>query len=67
MKRDNFEAPRPPRDNKLKAIAGLIQGLSYREMRELSRIVDQQAEEKDMTEALLCAADEILAQPEEGR
>ena len=56
------------KENKLKAIAGLIQGLSFREMTKLSHMLaESMVCNQGCTHALLETSDKILAMPEEGR
>jgi hypothetical protein len=57
--------------NKLKAVAGMMQSLSYREMREFAELIYKQGgldiSEDHVANALLRIADEILARPEPRR
>lgn len=65
------------RDNKLKALAGMIQSLSYREMLRFSDMLELAYDKNgndegtagagELAQSLVQVADEILGQPEEGR
>jgi hypothetical protein len=59
------------RDNKLKALAGMIQSLSFREMIKLEGILADEGVDAtrcdSIPKALLSTADRLLSMPEEGR
>lgn len=54
-----------PRENKLKAVAGLIQKLSYREMQKLAKLLAPSGGADELAEKMLDIAEFLVSEPEQ--